>query len=165
MVNITHKMNPLRPAVFDRLDRDPSLYGSLWVVVACLIVLATLLLPGCSNYSSAQPVDVPQARDALKTALDAWKKGEATQSLASSSMPMTVQDFEWDGGAKLIDYQLMDDGKAEDANLRIAVKLTMTGGLATGKSQNTSGKTMEKKASYVVGTSPRLTVFRDMMRR
>jgi hypothetical protein len=161
MINV-HNMNAMSPALFDRLDRNPSLYGSLWVVAACLLVLATLFLPGCSNYSSANPVDVPQARDALKIALDAWKKGETTKSLASSSTPMTVQDFEWDGGAKLIDYQLIDDGKAEDANLRVAVKLSMSDVPGTKKAQ---GKAVEKKASYVVGTSPRLTVFRDMLRR
>ena len=161
MINI-HHLNPLVPAFFDRLDRNPSLYGSLWVVAACLIALATLLLPGCSNSSSAKPVDVPQARDALKIALDAWKKGETTQSLASSSTPMTVQDFEWDTGAKLIDYELVGDGRADGPNLRIQVKLTMTGDSVKGKKDK---KPTEKKASYVVGTSPRLTVFRDIMKR
>jgi hypothetical protein len=157
MISI-HELSSPRSDGLDRSDRNSSLYGSLCVVAACLLVLATLLLPGCSSYGSAKPVNVAQARDALKIALDAWKNGESTQSLASSSTPMTVQDFEWDGGAKLIDYQLMDDGKPEDANLRIAVKLTMTGKPGTKKN-------LEKKASYVVGTSPRLTVFRDIMRR
>ena len=129
------------------------------MVAACLVVLATLLLPGCSNSSVANPVDVPQARDALKIALDAWKKGETSQSLASSSTPMTVQDFEWDTGAKLIDYQLVDDGRADGPNLRIQVKLTTIGEPVKGKKE---AKPAEKKASYVVGTSPRLTVFRDM---
>jgi hypothetical protein len=41
----------------DRLDRDLALYGSLWVVAACLIVLAMLLLPGCSGSSGAYSVD------------------------------------------------------------------------------------------------------------
>ena len=75
---------------------------------------------------------------------------------------MTVQDFDWVAGAKLIDYQLVDDGKADDANLRVQVKLTMSGGQAQGKSQS---KTAEKKVWYLVGTSPQVTVFRDMLRR
>jgi hypothetical protein len=151
-------MRALTPVVLDRSDRKSSLYGSLGVVAACLAVLATLLFSGCSSYSNAKPVDVSQARDVLKIALDAWKKGESSATLASSSTPMTVQDFEWDSGAKLIDYQLTDDGKPEDANLRIGVKLTLSG-------KQGSAKPLEKKASYVVGTSPRLTVFRDMLRR
>jgi len=118
---LKHKWSVRSPAVLDASDRNSSFYGSLCVVAACVFVLATLLLPGCSSYSSAKPVDVSYARDVLKIALDAWKKGETTQSLASSSTHMTVQDFEWDSGAKLIDYQLTDDGKPEDANLRIGV--------------------------------------------
>ena len=75
---------------------------------------------------------------------------------------MSVQDFEWDTGAKLIEYQLVDDGRADGPNLRIQVMLTTTGEPAKGQKQ---AKPTEKKASYVVGTSPRLTVFRDIMRR
>jgi hypothetical protein len=157
-----NKLMPSGPVTFDHVDRNSTLYGSLWVVAACLVVLATLLLPGCSGSSGAYPVDEPQARDALKTALDTWKKGEASQSLASSPNSMTVQDFEWDTGAKLIDYQLLDDGRTEGSNLRVQVKLTTIGEPAKGKKE---AKPTEKKASYVVSTSPRLTVFRDIMKR
>ena len=110
-----------------RSDRDTSLYGTLWVVVACLAVLATLLLPGCGDPSRAHAVNEPTARDALKTALDGWKNGETPASFASAGSPMIVQDFEWESGAKLLDYQLVDDGKAYDANLRVQVKLTLAG--------------------------------------
>ena len=37
---------------------------------------------------------------------------------------MTIQDFDWAAGAKLNDYQIIDDGKAYDANLRVQVELT-----------------------------------------
>jgi hypothetical protein len=156
------KLMPFGPGQLDHLERNSTLYGSLWVIAACLVVLATLLLPGCSNSSVANPVNELQARDALKIALDAWKKGETSQSLASSSTPMTVQDFEWDTGSKLLDYQLVDDGRADGPNLRIQVKITTIGEPAQGKKD---AKPTEKKASYVIGTSPRLTVFRDIMRR
>ena len=72
---------------------------------------------------------------------------------------MTVQDFDWAAGAKLIDYQVIDDGKAYDANLRVQVKLTLSN---PGKDK---GKAAEKTVWYVVGTSPSVTVFRDMLRR
>jgi hypothetical protein len=161
MIN-TSKLLPLGPARLDHMDQNSTMYGSLWVVAACLIVLATLFLPGCTGSSGAYPIDEPQARDALKTALDAWKNGETSKSLASSSTPMTVQDFEWDTGAKLIDYQVLDEGKTEGSNLRVQVKLTTIGEPTKGKKE---AKPAEKKASYVVGTSPRLTVFRDILRR
>ena len=119
----THRTTSLGPGGLGRRDRNPSLYGSLWVVAACLIVLATLLLPGCTSYGSAMAVDGPQARNALEGGVDSWKKEESTKSLALSSPPIVVQDFEWDSGAKLIEYQLVDNGKEEALNLRVAVRL------------------------------------------
>jgi hypothetical protein len=138
---------------------DPTLLGTLWVLAACLATLATLFLPGCSDPSRAHAVNVPKARDALKFALDEWKKGEKDpKSLASSSTPMIVQDFEWASGTKLVNYELLDDGKAEDANLRVQAKLSLIGGQGP-------TKTIDKKVWYLVGTSPQVTVFRDMLRR
>lgn len=133
---------------------------ALWPrwLAAGVVALAALPLSGCSGYSQASPVDAPRAREALKIALDHWKNGEDAKSLASSATPMVVQDFEWTQGAKLIDYQVIDD-KEEGANLRVQVKLTLSN---LGKNRS---KPIEKKAWYVVGTSPSLTVFRDIMRR
>jgi hypothetical protein len=137
-------------------DRDRSLYASLWVVAASLGVLSVLMLSGCSGSSRANPVDPSRARESLKIALDHWKNGEDPKSLESSATPMVAKDFEWDAGAKLLDYQVLDE-REEDTNLRVQVKITLG---PQGK-----GKNVEKKASYVVGTSPSVTVFRDIMRR
>jgi hypothetical protein len=140
-----------------REDRDRSFFGSLWVALACLGVLSALMLAGCSGTSQAGAVNASLARESLKVALDHWKKGEDSKSLASSGTPITAQDFEWASGAKLLDYQILDDGREEDSNLRVQVKITLG-------PQGTS-KAVEKKASYVVGTSPSVTVFRDIMKR
>jgi hypothetical protein len=126
---------------------------------AALAALATLPLAGCWGSSQAHPVDSPRAREALKTALDAWKSGQSVDSLASSSTPMTVQDFDWAGGAMLVDYQIIDDGQAYDANLRVRVKLVLDA------PTKNAGKPAEKTVWYLVGTSPSVTVFRDMLRR
>jgi hypothetical protein len=142
---------------------DAGFYGTLGVVVACLAVLATLLLPGCSSSSSAHAVDAPQARDALKIALDAWKSGENMQGLAVAATPMVVQDLDWAAGAKLKDYEIVGDGQPEDANLRIQVKLTTEGGQPPQKAAQ--AKAGEKKVWYLVTTSPKITIFRDMLRR
>ena len=138
-----------------RKDRDGSLYGSLLVVAACLGVLGLLLLSGCSASSGASVVDAPRAREALKTALDHWKSGGDPKELESSSTPMVAQDFEWAAGAKLLDYEVQGE-RPEGRNLRFEVKLKL------GPQGNK--KAAEKKGSYVVGTSPSLTVFRDVMR-
>ncbi|HZW34477.1 MAG TPA: hypothetical protein VFF52_27380 [Isosphaeraceae bacterium] len=139
---------------------DLSWYGTLGIVAACLLVLAAMCVMGCSGSSQAHAVDPSRAREALKLALEQWKRGAEPSSLSSSATPMTIQDFDWASGAKLIDYQLVDDGKAYDSNLRIQVKLTLDGGRGRGK-----GTTTEKKVWYLVGTSPAVTVFRDLLRR
>jgi hypothetical protein len=138
-------------------ERNLSRYGSLGVIFACLVAMMLLTMSGCSS-SRAHAVDTPRAREALKTALEHWKQGDAPRSLSSSATPMTVQDFDWESGIKLLDYQILDDGQPADANLRVRVKLTMSGG--KGKAKST-----EKTVSYLVGTSPSVTVFRDMLRR
>jgi hypothetical protein len=161
-MNSARKMKADTSAAFVPIDRNLSDYGTLAVLAACLATLATLLLPGCSNPSSAHAVDMPRARDALKIALDEWKKGESPKSVESASTPIVVQDFDWASGAKLIDYQIVDDGKAYDANLRVQVKLTMSGGQSQGKAE---AKAAEKRVWYLVTTSPKVTVFRDMPKR
>jgi hypothetical protein len=139
--------------------RDASWYGTFFVIAACLAVLATLFFSGCSGSVGAHAVNAPRAREALKTALDQWKAGATVDSMPSSATPMTVQDFDWAAGAKLVDYEIVDDGKAYDANLRVRVKLSL---FAPGRS---TGKPTEKQVWYLVGTSPSVTVFRDALRR
>jgi hypothetical protein len=139
-----------------RQDRDRSLYGSLLIVAACLGLLAAVLLSGCSSSIKPSPVDVPLARESLKVTLEHWKKGEDPKSLMSSVTPITAEDFEWAGGAKLVDYEILDQGREEDVNLRVQVKIKLE--------EQGKKKSVEKKASYVVGTSPSVTVFRDVMK-
>jgi hypothetical protein len=141
------------------LDSSMSRYGTLGVIVACLLAMAAALaMPGCSGGSAAHAVNTSKARDALVSALDHWKQGDTPGSMATSSTPMTVQDFDWMAGAKLLDYQIQGDGEAKDANLSIKVKLTLDG--VQGKS-----KKAEKTVSYLVTTSPSTTVFRDTLKR
>jgi hypothetical protein len=144
-------------ATLAREDRNRSLYRTLGLLATCLGVLSALMLSGCSGSSPAAAVDAPLARESLKVALDHWKKGEDPKSLLSSATPMTAQDYEWASGAKLLDYEILDNGREEAANLRVQVKITLT---EQGKT-----KSVAKTASYVVGTSPSVTVFRDIMKR
>src|SRR5262249_6631194 len=88
---------------------DLSWYGTLGIILGTLAALAILFFSGCSGSSQAHAVDPPRAREALKLALDEWKRGVEPRSLSSSATPMTVQDFDWAAGAKLIDYQIIND--------------------------------------------------------
>lgn len=112
---------------------------------------AATLLAGCSGSKNA-PVDADRARDALKTTLDGWKKGDSPAALKDGSPSITVQDLDWLAGARLVDYQVDGEGKAVEANLYVPVKLTL---------RTKDGKEVKKNVSYVVGTSPIVTVFRN----
>lgn len=147
-INTRVRLEAAEDAAFNRL-------GTLGLIAACLGTLAVLTFSGCSG-SSAHAVDSPRARDALIAALDHWKNGDAPASVAS----MTIQDFEWERGARLLGYELQGDGQARGANLSVKVKLTLAPG--PGKS---NGKNIEKSVYYLVGTSPSVTVFRDMLKR
>jgi hypothetical protein len=114
--------------------------------------LAAALVAGCSGSQRAAPVDPERAREALKIALDSWKRGEPPSALQSGSPSITAQDLDWISGATLVDYQVTGDGKAIEANLHVPVKLTL---------RTPKGQKVTKSVSYIVGTSPRVTVFRD----
>jgi hypothetical protein len=129
--------------------------------LAVLAVLSALPMAGCGGSGRAHAVDPPRAMEALKAALEYWKAGQDIRSLSSSPTPMTVQDFDWSGGARLVDYRIIDDGKAYDANLRVRVKLVLEG---PAKRPGKAGPA-EKTVWYLVGTSPSVTVFRDSLHR
>jgi hypothetical protein len=114
----------------------------------------SFVLTGCGSaaYQSA-PVDRSKALDTLTRVMESWKEGETVDSLREESPPVVVQDFDWTSGMKLVDYELVGDGKPVDANLIAQVKLTL---------QDKEGTQREKTVTYVVGTAPALTVFRDM---
>jgi hypothetical protein len=116
------------------------------------LLIAVVMLAGCSG-STAQPVDSARAREALTITLDSWKKGESPKALQSGSPSITAQDLDWISGAKLVSYRVTGDGKAKEANLHVPVRLTL---------QTSTGQELTKDVSYVVGTSPRVTVFREL---
>lgn len=122
-------------------------------VILCLLA-ATWAVPGRSNEpGKAADVDAPRARESLKTALDRWKKGEAPSALKSARPAIVVQDMDWEGGASLVDYRIEGDGKGDTANLRVPVALSL---------RDAGGRDAKKSVTYVVGTSPTITVFREI---
>jgi hypothetical protein len=123
--------------------------------MAALFMMATAgpILSGCSGGGPrAAPVDPARAREALQAALESWKKGDKIESLKDGSPPIVAQDFDWMAGNLLVAYEVAGEGKDDDANLRIPVKLIM---------RTAQGKEVKKSVWYVVGTSPTLTVFRE----
>lgn len=122
---------------------------------SCFAALAVSLgIAGCSSSAQKAPaVNPARAREALRTTLDCWKNGGTPDQLKNGPAAITAQDFDWMAGVKLVGYEVAGEGKYDDANLRIPVELTL---------RDPAGKEVKKRVSYVVGTAPALTVFREM---
>ena len=126
-----------------------------YIVSFCLgFVFAIMgaLGTGCSPGGSS-PVNANKARDTLRTALESWKKGDSAKALESASPPIYIIDQEWLDGAKLTDYQIVDDGEEKDAHLFCKVKLTVRGA---------NGQEVKRDVTYIISTAPNLTVSRKL---
>ena len=78
---------------------------------------------GCGRGLPAT-TDVKSAKEALTTALDAWKDGKSNESLREATPPIDFRDVFWDKGSKLSKYSIE---KEETSGLaaRFTVKLTV----------------------------------------
>lgn len=94
-----------------------------------LIALAALLAPltGCGGKRTRAQQDLDRADAALKTALDAWKKGEPAKKLASQSPSLVVSDPDWKPGTKLVSYEIKRAEGYEGDNVRCWVVLSLQG--------------------------------------
>lgn len=122
------------------------------IMTSGLVLLVAVL--GCTKGPQrADPVDPETARNTLRVVLESWKKGERPAALQQRTPPVVVQDMDWETGHQLIDYQIKGPDAAEDANLLCPVTLTL---------RSPEGEVLNKDVTYIVGTSPRLTVFRKL---
>src|SRR5262249_37802098 len=121
-----------------------------WVLPAA--ALGVVLAAGCGRYAPPPPADPAAARQALRSALDAWQGGDTVEALARGKPPVHVADDDWQGGARLLNYEITGEGEMLGLNLCCPVALSL---------QDRGGRTVQKKVRYSVGTSPVLTIFRE----
>jgi hypothetical protein len=114
----------------------------------CLFLTVALLAsPGCGK-TRKPPANAGVARETLRTALDAWKKGEPVESLQGRTPPILVADHEWKAGFELLNYKVSEKDQLFGSDLRCQVKLSL---------RNPKGKTLDKQATYSVGTNNALS--------
>ncbi len=122
-------------------------------LAGCAFLILVLGICGCngSDYSAAaHRVDPQLARSTLVSVLDSWKAGEDPAGWQQKEPSVVIQDFDWMGGARLTEYEILDE-RPIDANLHCDVKLTL---------EDPQKGSAEKTVTYLVSTSPVLTVFR-----
>lgn len=132
------------------LDRPFDHHGLLRMALAGLLSCGCFW--GCSE-NGVKTVDAPGARQALRTTLEIWKKGGPIGSLKDQNPSIVAQDMDWEAGAALIKFDVLDDGQDGSVNLRVPVELTI---------KDKAGKEVKKKVKYMIGTSPVITVFREI---
>ena len=129
-------------------------HNALRAPVAFAIALMFMFVSGCSDPVGA-PVKLNTAQQILSGVMESWKEGKTPKDLLAAKPPVFVQEQEWNDGVALVDYEIISNDQPVGPNLIATVKL---------KLGNPAGKVTEKTATYVVGTSPSLTVYRNIMR-
>ena len=119
----------------------------LSLVCICFVIF----LAGCGK-QVAENVDPEQARQALRTGLDAWKAGKGNAELGSLQPPIVMNEADWTNGGRLLDYKMDAAGSLDGRQVRWVVQI---------KLQDKAGKVSERKATYIIDTIPRIVIVRD----
>lgn len=117
--------------------------------MTCSLLLAFLIQLGCSRTARDLPLNQEQARAACREFLQAWQDGETAVALKPR---ITGRDYAWDAGQKLVKFELLPEEKSDGTNLFIPVELTLL---------DNHGRERATQTTYIVGTSPVITVFRE----
>jgi hypothetical protein len=120
-----------------------------------VFALSLCLLQGCGK-GAGEPASLEQAGPALRTALEAWKGGSSQQDLGSQNPPILMNEDDWREGKRLIDYKMDEAGTLSGRQVVWRVQI---------KVQDKNGKTEDRRAKYVVDTTPRLVIVRDRFAR
>ncbi len=119
-----------------------------WVIVA-----GTLwMLAGCDRGARSLHLDKALADASLTTALSGWKQGELPSDLNKKSPRIIMTDVDWSNGMRLVDFELVGDPTDDGTNLHRPVRLSV---------QDDHGQRMLREVTYIIGTSPSITIFRS----
>lgn len=128
-----------------RRDRPASGAGSRrprHAGLAAAICLGLPMIAGCGGSLPAAS-EPREAKGLLTTALDAWKRGEKVDALATAKPPTRVMDREWGEGYVLQSYEFQGEMHTLGLNVQQAVALQL---------KAPKGKTIKKTVNYVVTT-------------
>jgi hypothetical protein len=116
-----------------------------------IAALCLCLLQGCGK-GPEKPADLDQAGPALRAALEAWKSGSSKQDLENQNPSILMNEGDWREGNSLMDYQMEEAGAIHGRQVVWWVRI---------KLQDKNGKTEDRRAKYVIDTTPRLVIVRD----
>jgi hypothetical protein len=101
----------------------PTLFGRRASVLAALLLIP---LAGCGAKSTDHYVPGSgSAREALETALGAWKGGQPVGRIDGHAPPIVAVDSRWQAGDKLSAYEITGEDATPEGHRRFSVRLTM----------------------------------------
>jgi hypothetical protein len=119
------------------------------LLVRLLFVGFAMALGGCGNTVGRDlPLDRDLAFASLETALKAWVDGKKPDELKPK---IIMGDFGWESGKTLVSFQIQkDQARGDGTNLYIPVVREFRG---------KGGNVTKSETTYIVGTSPVITIF------
>lgn len=99
------------------------------------VVLGALAIVGCGNSLPERP-DPAQAKQALQTALDAWKNGESIEDLTKRTLPIYFNDPKATDGVQLKTYEFEGSPVFSGQSVRIVVKAILQRDQREGKERS-----------------------------
>lgn len=113
-------------------------------------LLLLVALCGCDQKRVDHPLDSTLARSSVEKALQAWVDGKSPKDLQPG---IIVGDPAWNEGRKLASFEVIAKEEASDgSNLYISVNRKFSEG-------EESSDAADAKVTYIVGTSPVVTIF------
>jgi hypothetical protein len=101
------------------------------------------MLVGCGGSLPARP-DPEQAKQALRTALDAWQQGESIEGLTKRTPPIYFNDPKTTDGVQLKSYEFEGSPAFSGQSVRITVKATLQ------RDPREEGGGKERTLNYIV---------------
>ncbi len=111
------------------------------------VLLLALTFTGCTS-RLPPPTDPAEARAALQTALDTWKRGEALETLTERTPPIQFADLQWESGARLLKYEIAA-AEQRGLGMRITVKMSL---------EAKGGQRRDTTTVYTAETQPRIVI-------
>ena len=104
-------------------------------------------LCGCSQESASYSLNADVARTSVQKAMQAWVDGKKPGDLQPE---IIMGDPTWVQGKKLVSFEILTKEETSDgSNLHICVN----------RQFESESDDAESKVTYIVGTSPKITIF------
>lgn len=117
--------------------------------VLFLITLASFGMVGCGSGSLPPQANPDDARAALTIALEAWKKGETSESLASREKPIYFNEIRDRPDVRLLQFTIGQEHGFYGQSVRLFV---------TASFEHSDGTVEEQKMKFLIDTAPAVVI-------